>query len=180
MNVMKPLSPSPCVVGARRTLTERTPEPARARTACSERARSLPPVASSSSVAIVPGLTPASPEAMTSGRSEPSSAEPRTLDGGAVGGGGGGEVARERLLVLEREVDDAVGRRGGVAQDVEVVEGSADDLRARRLQGVGGRVRAGEPDDLVARAEELGDDGGADPAAGTGDEDAHGVLLFMA
>ena len=137
----------------------------------------MPPVASSSSVATAPGLTPASPEAMTSGRSEPSRAAPSGGDRRAVGGGGGGKVARERLLVLEREVDDAVGRRGGVAQDVEVVEGAADDLRAGRAQRVRGGVGAGEPDDRVARAEELGNQGGADPAAGPGDEYAHGTLL---
>lgn len=46
------------------------------------------------------------------------------LDGRAVGGGGSGEVAAEGDVVLEGEVDDAVGRFGGVAQDVEVVERS--------------------------------------------------------
>ena len=46
------------------------------------------------------------------------------------------------------------------------------DLRARR-----GRVGAGEREDGVAVAEELGDDGGADPAGATCDEDVHGTLL---
>ncbi len=53
---------------------------------------------------------------------------------------------------------------------VEVVEGAADDLGAGRGQGGGRGVGAGEPDDLVACVDELGDDGGADPAGGAGDE----------
>ena len=66
--------------------------------------------------------------------------------------------------MLEGEVDDAVGRGGGGAQALEVVEAAAVDLGAGRGDGVGRGVGAGEPDDLVARVEELGDDGGADPA----------------
>jgi hypothetical protein len=46
------------------------------------------------------------------------------LDCLAVGGGSAGEVAAEREVVLEREVDHAVGGGGGVAQGVEVVDRS--------------------------------------------------------
>jgi hypothetical protein len=79
--------------------------------------------------------------------------------------------------VLERQVDDPVGRLGGGAQPVEVVEGPADHLGARGGEGGGRGAGAGEPDDLVARADELGDDGGADPTGAPGDQYAHNDLL---
>ena len=34
-------------------------------------------------------------------------------------------------------------------------------------------IRAGEPDDLMARADEFGNDGGADPAGRAGDKNTH-------
>src|SRR4030088_3176327 len=45
------------------------------------------------------------------------------------------------------------------------------------LDGQRGRVGAGEREDGVAVAEELGDDGGADQAGATGDKDVHGTPL---
>ncbi len=75
--------------------------------------------------------------------------------------------------MLERQVDDPVGRRRGGAQLVEIVEGPAQRLGAARGEGGGRGVGAGEPDDLVTRADELGDDGGADPTGGAGDQYAH-------
>ena len=93
------------------------------------------------------------------------------LDGATIGVGGGLEVPREGLVVLEREVDDPVGRAGGGTQGLEVVEGAALRLGARRGEGISRGVGAGEPDDLMAGGDELGDDGGADPAGGAGDED---------
>ena len=62
---------------------------------------------------------------------------------------------------------------GRAAQAVEVVQGAALHLRPGGGEGSGRGVRAGEPDDLMARADELGNDGGADPAGRAGDEDAH-------
>ena len=75
--------------------------------------------------------------------------------------------------MLEGEVDDPVGRGGGGAQALEVVEAAAVDLGAGGGDRLGRGVGAGEADDLVAGIDELGDDGGADPAAGAGDEHAH-------
>ena len=73
-------------------------------------------------------------------------------------------------------MDDAVGRRGARAQAVEVVEVAALDLGAGGLDGGGRRVRAGEADDLVARSDELGDDGRADETGCAGDENTHEAL----
>ena len=69
-----------------------------------------------------------------------------------------------REVVVVAEVDDAVGGRGAGAQAVEVVEVAAAHLGAERGDRRGGGVGAGEADDLVAGGEQLGDDGGADPA----------------
>ena len=92
------------------------------------------------------------------------------LDGAAVRIGRALEVAGEGDVVLEREVDHAV--RGGrrVPQDVEVIEGAALHLGPGRGEGRGRGIRAGQPGDLMARAEEFGNDGGADPAGRAGDE----------
>ena len=95
------------------------------------------------------------------------------LDGAAIGVGGALEVRRERDVVVEREVDDAVRRGRAGAQAVEVVEGAAMHLGPGGGEGGGRGIGAGEPDDLMARADELGDDGGADPAGRAGDEDTH-------
>ena len=51
---------------------------------------------------------------------------------------------------------------------------AAQHLGAQGGDCLGGVVRAGEPEDLVAGPDELGDDGRADPAGRAGDEDAHG------
>ncbi len=79
-------------------------------------------------------------------------------------------------VVGECQVDHPVGLGGAGAKDVQVGEGSPERLGAGRLGGQRGRVGAGEREDGVAVAEQLGDDGGADQAGATGDEDAHGTL----
>ncbi|TYP90515.1 hypothetical protein BD833_101233 [Blastococcus xanthinilyticus] len=73
-----PWSPSPWTVGGRRTADERTPRPAMARTTASVCARGpAPGSGASASLDTRPVVTtPATPEAMTRGRSVPSSAPP--------------------------------------------------------------------------------------------------------
>src|SRR5262249_2904539 len=44
--------------------------------------------------------------------------------------------------------------------------------------GCGRGIRPGEPEDLMARADEFGDDGRADPAGCAGDENPHENLLM--
>ncbi len=95
------------------------------------------------------------------------------LDGAAIRVGSALEVPGEGDVVLEREVDHAVRRGGRVPQAVEVVESAALHLRPGGGEGGGRGIRAGQPDDLMARADELGDDGGADPAGRAGDEYTH-------
>ena len=95
------------------------------------------------------------------------------LDRAAIGVGGALEVTREGELVLERQVDHAVGGCGPASQAVEIVERAAVHLCPGRGECIGGGVGASEPDDLMARGEELGDDGGADPARRAGDEYTH-------
>ena len=97
------------------------------------------------------------------------------LDRGAVGVGRSLEVARERELVLEGEVEHAVRVADRLAQDVQVVERAALHLGSGGGERVGRRVRAREPDHLMARADELGKNGRADPAGRSGHENPHGT-----
>ena len=60
-----------------------------------------------------------------------------------------------------------------LAQAVEIVESAAMHLCPGGGEGGGRGIRAGQPDDLMAGADELGNDGGADPAGRAGDEYAH-------
>jgi hypothetical protein len=96
------------------------------------------------------------------------------LDRAPVGDGRAFEVPREREVVLERQVDDRVGRGGRTTQRVEIVESAVLHLGTRGAQRRGRCFRPSEPDDLVAAAEELGNDGGADPTGRAGDENPHG------
>ena len=75
--------------------------------------------------------------------------------------------------MAEGEVDDAVafGRCG--AQHIKVADIASANLGASGGDGLRGCVGAGEAEDLVIGREQLGDDGGADPARRTGDEYAH-------
>ena len=47
------------------------------------------------------------------------------------------------------------------------------DASAAALTGAGAEVHRGTLDDLVARADQLGNDGGTDPAGRSGDENTH-------
>ena len=124
-----------------------------------------------------PGVRPAVPEAMTSGRPEPAKAAPRASTARRSASAAPREVAREDEIVPVRGVDDPVGRGRAGTQDVEIVERSALHLRSADGARSGRGVRAGERDDPMARGDELADDGGADPAGGARDEDTHGGVV---
>ena len=128
----------------------------------------------SRSVATRPGASPSVPDAMTSGRSEPASTSPNVSTAWRSALGRVLEAAGERDVVLEREVDHAVRRGRRAAQDVEVIDRAALHLGPGGGEGGGRGVRAGQPGDLMARVDELGNDGGADPAGRAGDENSHG------
>ena len=86
---------------------------------------------------------------------------------------GAGEVARVLLLVLEREMDDAVGLADRRAQAVEVVQVAPSHVGAERLHGGHRAIRASQAGDSVTCGQQLGDDRGGDVPGGTGDEYAH-------
>ena len=100
------------------------------------------------------------------------------LDGLPVGAGGGRGVAGRGEIVDVGGVDHAVrfGRPG--AQAVQVGQGAAVNLGARGRQRCGGLVRAGQAGDVVARFEQLADDGGADEPGRAGHENTHDALLW--
>jgi hypothetical protein len=91
---------------------------------------------------------------------------------------GAGVVPGPHGVVLEREMDDPVGGGGGFAQAVQIVEITESGLGAEGFQGGGCRLGAGQTDDLVAGGEKFGDDGRADVAGRSGNEDTHGKSLL--
>src|SRR5262249_13203899 len=97
------------------------------------------------------------------------------LDGPPVGAYRHLEIGE---VVDEREVDDPVAAGGAGAQGVQVVQVAAEHPGARGRYGGGRGIRPGEPEDMVTRAGELGDDGRADPAGRAGDEYPHANLLM--
>ncbi len=96
------------------------------------------------------------------------------LDGATIRIGGALKITRKGDLVLEGEVDHAVRCRGGPTQAVEIVERGAMRRRPRGRDRSSRGLRPSQPDDLVARADELGNNSGTDPAGSAGDEDSHG------
>jgi hypothetical protein len=70
-------------------------------------------------------------------------------------------------------VDHAIRRPGRTAQAVEIVKIAAMYSDPGLGEGSGRGVRAGEAGDLMARTDELGNKGGADPAGRASDKNAH-------
>jgi len=97
------------------------------------------------------------------------------LDGPAIRVGSALEVPREGDVVLEGEVDHAIRSGSCTAQGVEVVDRAALHLCPGGGEDSGRGIRASQPDDLMALADELGDDGVADPAGSAGDENTHEI-----
>lgn len=86
-----------------------------------------------------------------------------------------GKLSGTHVVVLEREMDDGIGAGGHGLQCVDVVDVAGLDrcagARQRRRSGVASR----EPDNVVTGGEKFGNDGGADMAGSTGDENAHSI-----
>src|SRR5215469_17089784 len=75
--------------------------------------------------------------------------------------------------MLEGQVDDSIGGRGGLPEAVKVVKAAPAHVGAGRRQRGGGLIRAGQADDLMSSVEQFGDEGRADVPGRPGDEDAH-------
>ena len=70
-------------------------------------------------------------------------------------------------------MDHAIRGGGAPAQAVEVLKVAAKGLGARCGKRLGARIRAGEAEHLMTRADEFLNDGGADKARSSSDEDTH-------
>ncbi len=79
----------------------------------------------------------------------------------------------------EGGVDDAVGGRRAAPQAVEVFNRAAMHRGAGPFDRSGGGIGAGEAEHLVARGEEVLDDGGADEAGGACHENTHEIISIM-
>jgi hypothetical protein len=75
--------------------------------------------------------------------------------------------------MLEREMDDAVSRVGGLAQTVEVVEVSTKHVGVSGAQGGRRSVGAGKTDDGVPRCTQLRDDCRTDVTGSPSNEYMH-------
>ena len=111
---------------------------------------------------------------VTNGLPVPSSAEASALVAAKSAATAAGEVAGPHQVVLEGEVDDAVGRPGGLAQPVEIVQVAAPDLGASGRERLGRAVRARQPHDLMPGLQQLGHDRRADVPGRAGHENTHG------
>src|ERR1700687_855139 len=101
----------------------------------------------------------------------------REHDGELRGGHGVHPAGRKQVLPV-RDVDDAVGVRGRILEPVEILEAAETYLRALRGQCRRGRVRPGQPGDLVPGGDELGDDVRTGVAGPASDENAHVTVLL--
>ena len=70
-------------------------------------------------------------------------------------------------------MDHAIRGGGATPQTVEVFKIAAMHLGAGGDERLGGRVRAGKAEHLMARAEELLNDGGTDETGSASDENTH-------
>ena len=164
--------PAPCTVGANRTTTSarrgrRAPASPRR-----SRARGWP-AGSGRSVLGRDARSGPSAGAMTSGRVACPRARRRTSR--SRGRSSSRRLGHLREVVVVAEVDDAVGRRRRRRAGRRDRRGRRGGPRRRgpRPSSAEASERA-RPSDLVPGGEQLGDDGGADPAGRSGDEDTHG------
>jgi hypothetical protein len=81
------------------------------------------------------------------------------LHDGELRGDRAGDVPGPHLVVLEREVDDAVGVRGRLRQPVEIVEVTPVCRGAERGHGRRGLLGSCQAGDVVPGGDELGNDG---------------------
>ena len=127
----------------------------------------------SRSVATRPGASPSVPEAMTNGRSEPASASPKVSTARRSASAAPWKSPEKAMSCLNARwitPSDAAAALRRLSRSSRVPRCTSAPAA---VEGSGRGIRAGQPDDLMARADELGNDGGADPAGRAGDENAH-------
>jgi hypothetical protein len=115
------------------------------------------------------------PEVMSNGRSEPASARTQGLDGSPV------DLAyflELREIVNEGRVDHTLRHGRAPAEAFEVSKIATMHLGARGQERLGSDLRAREAQHLVARVNELWNDGRTDKAGSSGDEDTHILFSF--
>ena len=84
-----------------------------------------------------------------------------------------------REIVNEGSVDHAVRHGRALAQAFEVIKIAAMHLSARGHKRLGAGLRAREAQHLMARVNELWNDGGTDKAGSSGDKDTHILFSFL-
>src|SRR5262249_38804964 len=84
-----------------------------------------------------------------------------------------------RKVVVEGEMNDAIGSRGTFLQAVRICDGPAIDLGAGGGQGRRLVVRSTKAEHLMARSDQLLDDGRADESGGSGNEYAHSKVSWF-
>ena len=113
----------------------------------------------SRSVATRPGVNPNSPEGDDERPIGTGEYLGECLYGPAIRIGSTLEVPRECHVVVEGQVDHPVRSGRCTSQAVEIIERAAMDLCPGCVEGSGRGIRAGQADDLMASADELGNDG---------------------
>ncbi|HEX3368192.1 MAG TPA: hypothetical protein VHS56_01330 [Candidatus Cybelea sp.] len=86
---------------------------------------------------------------------------------------GFGRSRNIREIVNESGVDDGLSCTRSPAQTVEVLKRTSLDLGAGDDKRLGSIIRAGETENSMARADQFPDDGGADKAGRSRNEDTH-------
>ena len=134
-----------------------------------------PPAATSSSVPSRPGAAIASmsvPEVPTKGLPVPASAS-SIASTAARSAAAAPAMSPERMASCLNARWMTPSARPRPIEDVEIVEVPGRAVAPAAVRAAADGVGAGEAGDLVPGGEEFGDDGGADVAAGAGDEYAH-------
>jgi len=88
----------------------------------------------------------------------PDERRPNRVDDSQIGFGGLGEFAGVGQLVLEGEMDHAIGIGSRIAEAIKIIERSSSNLDARGVQGHSRRVSACESDDGVTGGEKIGNE----------------------
>ena len=133
---MKPWSPAPCTVGAKRITDDRTPRSARPRVRCAFAIRGWALGSGrSSSVPTRPGDSPRRAGGDHQRAVRAGQGVAKSFDRPPVGFDRAREISAEREVVPERKMDDTVRLGRGCPQDIQIVQAAAQHRGARRSDG---------------------------------------------